>query len=254
MLQRTFAASSAASAASAASRSSASRPPAPRPPVLRPPVPPPALIRDGVYEQMRAEILACVHQPGSLLQENDLALRYEVSKSPVRDALLRLQEQGLVDVLPRKGYRIKPVSVSDAADMYEMRAMLDRACIARAVEHASDATLQALDRFRKSGKTPDLPAWIAYNRAFHIAVVEAAGNARMAHAARAIIEQFDRLTYMSMAKFDIGNLSALVAEHVELIEAMQRRDKRDALAVARAHVDEARGRVLDTLSNPAVVP
>jgi DNA-binding GntR family transcriptional regulator len=214
----------------------------------------PALMRDDVYGQIRTEILACALKPGSLVQENDLALRYAVSKSPVRDALLRLQEQGLVEVLPRKGYRIKPISVADAAEMYEMRAVLERACIARAIDHAPDERLKALERFRKSGKTPDLPSWIAYNRAFHVAVVEAAGNARLARAARDIIEEFDRLTYMSIARFNISELSTLVAEHVELIDAMQRREKRGALAVARAHVDEARDRLLDSLSNLAVVP
>ena len=214
----------------------------------------PALMRDDVYGQIRAEILACVLKPGSLVQENDLALRYAVSKSPVRDALLRLQEQGLVEVLSRKGYRIKPISVADAVEMYEMRAILERACIARAIDHAHDDALKALDRFRKSGRTPDLPSWIAYNRAFHVAVVEAAGNARLGRAARDIIAEFDRLTYMSIARFDISELSALVAEHVDLIDAMQRREKRGALAVARAHVDEARDRLLDSLSNLAVVP
>ncbi len=214
----------------------------------------PALMRDDVYGQIRAEILACVLKPGSLVQENDLALRYAVSKSPVRDALLRLQEQGLIEVLPRKGYRIKPISVADAAEMYEMRAILERACITRAIEHAADDTLKALDRFRKSGKTPDLPSWIAYNRAFHVAVVEAAGNVRLARAARDIIEEFDRLTYMSIAAFDTSGLSALVAEHVELIDALQRRDKRAALSVARGHVEDARDRLLESLSNPAVVP
>lgn len=215
---------------------------------------PAGLIRDDVYDRIRGEILACVLKPGSLVQENDLAMRYAVSKSPVRDAFLRLQEQGLVEVLPRKGYRIKPISVADAAEMYEMRGILERACITRAIEQASDETLTALNTFRKSGKTPDLPSWIAYNKSFHVAVVEAAGNARLARAARDIIEEFDRLTYMSIVRFEISALSELVSEHGELIDALQARDKRAALAVARSHLEEARDRLLESLSNLAVVP
>ena len=215
---------------------------------------PGTLIRDDVHERMRAEILSCVLKPGSLAQENDLALRYGVSKSPVRDAFLRLEQQGLVEVLPRKGYRIKPISVADAAEMYEMRLLLERACIARAVDHATDDTLRALDAFRESARRVDLPAWVAYNRAFHVAVVRAGGNARMARVACDIIEEFDRLTYMSIARFDTGGLAALVCEHVELIDALQARDRRRALASARAHVEEARDRLLDSLSNLAVVP
>ena len=215
---------------------------------------PPALMRDDVYERIRADVLACVLKPGSLVQENELALRHAVSKSPVRDALLRLQEQGLVEVLSRKGYRIKPISVADAAEMYEMRAVLERACITRAVEKASDEALNELDRYRKSGKTPDLPSWIAYNRAFHVAVARAGGNARLARAASDIIEEFDRLTTMSIARFDTSGLAALVAEHVALIDAMQARDKRGALALARGHVEDARDRLLDSLSQMAVIP
>ena len=70
------------------------------------------LIRTSVYERIRGEILSCALRPGTQLQERDLALRYEVSKSPIRDALLRLQEQNLIEVLPRKGYRVRPVSVA----------------------------------------------------------------------------------------------------------------------------------------------
>ncbi len=215
---------------------------------------PAPLIRDDVHERMRAEILACTLKPGSLVQENDLALRYGVSKSPVRDAFLRLAQQGLVDVLPRKGYRIKPISVADAAEMYEMRLLLERACIDRAVDEAPDATLAALDAFRNSGRTPDLPSWIAYNRAFHVAVARAGANLRLARAACDIIEEFDRLTYMSIAAFDTRGLKALVGEHVALIDALQARDKRRARRIAAAHVEEARDRLLDSLSNLAVVP
>ena len=211
-------------------------------------------MRDGVHERMREEILSCALKPGALVQENDLAQRYGVSKSPVRDAFLRLEQQGLVEVLPRKGYRIKPISVADAAEMYEMRLLLERACITRAIDHAPDATLDALDIYRESARAADLPTWIAYNRAFHVAIAQAGGNVRLARTATHIIEEFDRLTWMSIARFDTGGLAALVGEHVALIDALQARDKRRALAVARSHVEEARDRLLDSLSNLAVVP
>ncbi|MBL8383306.1 MAG: GntR family transcriptional regulator [Burkholderiales bacterium] len=212
------------------------------------------LIREVVHDGLRADILSCALMPGSLLQENDLALRYGVSKSPVRDALLRLEQQGLIEVLPRKGYRVRPVSVADAAEMYEMRLLLERACVARAIDHADPATLAALDSYRDSGRTTDLPSWIAYNRAFHLAVARAAGSARLARAAGQIIEEFDRLTYMSIVRFSTDGLAALVAEHGALIDALQARDRRRAQVLARTHVEEARDRLLDAISRLAVVP
>ena len=106
------------------------------------------LIRDGVYEFIRADILECTLAPGSRVFENDLARRYNVSKSPVRDALLRLQEQGLVDVLPRKGYLIRPISIADAHDLYAMRLLLEKSCVRCACDEASNKDLISLNEFR----------------------------------------------------------------------------------------------------------
>ncbi|MFN7086150.1 MAG: GntR family transcriptional regulator [Burkholderiales bacterium] len=213
------------------------------------------LMRDDVYDRIRRDILSCAFRPGSQIHEHDLASRYAVSKSPIRDALLRLQEQGLVEVLPRKGYRVRPISVTDVREMYEMRLLLEQACIRRAAERATDVQLKALDRYREVPENIDMPAWIVYNRSFHIAVASVCGNLRLARAATGVIEQFDRLTYAGVSS--LGERKALrrfVGEHAEIIEAMQRRDKRRATALAREHIDSSRKRLLAMLSEPMVVP
>lgn len=213
------------------------------------------LMRDGIYERIRHDILSCVFRPGSQIHEQDLAQRYAVSKSPIRDALLRLQEQNLVEVLPRKGYRVKPISVADAREMYEMRLLLEQACIKRAVEQASDAELKALEHYREVAENIDLTSWIAYNRAFHIAIAGACGNLRLARAAIEVIEQFDRLTYVGVSSLgDRGALQHFVDEHAKIIDAMRRRDKRQASALAREHIESSRKRLLVSLSNLVVVP
>lgn len=216
--------------------------------------PAPRLVRDGVYERIRDEILCCALRPGSQLQERDLAQRFDVSKSPVRDALLRLEEQNLIDVLPRKGYRVKPISVTDARELYEMRMILERSCVTRLIDHASDAELESLDRFRRAGTQKSLPAWIEYNRGFHLAIAEACGNARLERAAREVIEQFDRLTYMSVSSSEAGGLRRFVDEHCAIIDAIQKRDKRQAAALVREHVESSRKRLLESIATLAVVP
>ena len=80
---------------------------------------PSPLIRQNVFDHLRKEIMSCELKPGTKIFEQNLAERFQVSKSPVRDALQRLQEQGLIDVIPRKGYRIRPISVTDAIELYE---------------------------------------------------------------------------------------------------------------------------------------
>src|SRR5690606_30885126 len=106
------------------------------------------LVRTSVFQQLRADILSCALRPGSQLQERQLVERFQVSKSPIRDALLKLEEQNLIEVLPRKGYRVKPVSVADARELYELRQLLERECVSGLIEDAAPAVLSALDEFR----------------------------------------------------------------------------------------------------------
>src|SRR5262249_21532976 len=114
------------------------------------------LLRENVYESLRADILACRLAPGDDMREQDLAERYSVSRQPVRDALLRLEREHLVTVQPRQGYRVNPISLSDARDLLRFRLAVEPACVAEAIERASDDALRTLDEFREfqgSGET-----------------------------------------------------------------------------------------------------
>src|SRR5256885_15617151 len=88
-----------------------------------------ALLRTDIYRKLREEILACELPPGADLREQSLAARFSVSKSPVRDALLRLERERLVTISPRQGYRVAPVSVVDARDLFRLRSALETASV-----------------------------------------------------------------------------------------------------------------------------
>ncbi len=122
------------------------------------------------------------------------------------------------------------------------------------IESAADDALRRLDPFRFAPTGTDLGGWIAYNRSFHRAIAEGSGNARLARATREIIEQFDRLTYMSVTASESGSLSDFVREHVEIIEAIQQRDKRQAGMLIKDHVESSRKRLLDSLASPEIIP
>src|ERR1700686_5587998 len=106
------------------------------------------LLRDSVYKKLRSDILTCHFAPGDYMREQALAERYSVSRQPVREALLRLEREHLVTVQPRQGYRVNPISLSDARDLLRFRFALAPACVAEAVENAAPEILQALDEFR----------------------------------------------------------------------------------------------------------
>src|SRR6201998_2911781 len=156
------------------------------------------LLRDNVYENLRADILSCRLAPGDDMREQELAERYAVSRQPVREALLRLEREHLVTVQPRQGYRVTPISLSDARDLLRFRLALEPACVAEAIESAPDSVLKSLDEFRRfSGNHED---FIAYNRGFHTALAHASGNRRMATALCDLIGQADRLGRGRVAK------------------------------------------------------
>jgi GntR family transcriptional regulator, rspAB operon transcriptional repressor len=125
------------------------------------------LLRETVYEQIRADILSLRLAPGAEMREAELAARFEVSKSPVRDALMRLERENLVITLPRQGYRVAPVSLSDVQDMFHLRIALERACMERIVRQASDEQLASLEPFRRFERDDWEAGFIEYNRAFH---------------------------------------------------------------------------------------
>ena len=209
------------------------------------------LLRDNVYESLRSDILTCRLAPGNDMREQDLAERYAVSRQPVREALLRLEREHLVTVQPRQGYRVNPISLSDARDLLRFRLTLEPACVAEAIEHATPDALQALDEFRRfAGDHED---FIAYNRGFHCALAHASGNRRMAAPLCDLIGQADRLVRVSIANVRGHDPAQLVAEHVALIEAMQRRDARAAVRIIKAHVAQTEKRVLPALKRNAVI-
>jgi len=209
------------------------------------------LLRENVYESLRADILSCRLAPGDDMREQELAERYAVSRQPVREALARLAREHLVTVQPRQGYRVNPISLSDARDLLRFRAALEPACVAEAIENAPDAVLKRLDQFRSFAG--DHEAFIAYNRAFHTALAKASGNRRMAAALCDLIEQADRLVRVSIANLKGHNPAKLVAEHAALIDAMQHRDRRSACRIIKDHISQTEKRVLPALKRNAVI-
>jgi DNA-binding GntR family transcriptional regulator len=211
------------------------------------------LRREEVYHRLRRDILDCALPPGTELHEPELAERFAISKSPVRDALLRLEAERLVVIRPRKGYKVAPVSLSDARDLFEFRALIEQTCVMNAAENAPESSLAALDRFRSLGAADEPSQFIVYNRGFHLAIAKLCDNRRIAQTGAGLIEQFDRLVILSVKKLAKEDIPALIAEHCEIIGALQARAGKRAARLLSAHIGRARRRVLSALSQAAIV-
>jgi GntR family transcriptional regulator, rspAB operon transcriptional repressor len=210
------------------------------------------LLRETVYEQLRADVISCKLAPGAEIREAELAARFDMSKSPVRDALMRLEREGLVITLPRQGYRVAPVSLGDVLDMFHLRAALERACIERIVARATDEQLKSLDTFRRFVAAKWGGGFIAFNRAFHRRIAELGGNARMRDQLNDLIDQLERAVQVSVANIRQGDPQVLVNEHVEIIDALQARALKRAQRLAERHIAQAGRRVSNAISKSLI--
>ncbi len=210
------------------------------------------LLRETVYAQLRADMISCTLAPGTELREAELAERFGMSKSPVRDALMRLEREGLVITLPRQGYRVAPVSLSDVLDMFHLRAALERACVERIVLYASDTQLQALDTFRQFDAKTWEGGFIAYNRAFHRSLAHLGGNARMRDQLIDLIDLMERAVHMSLSNIKKGDPQSLVHEHSGIIDALQARATKRAQRLAEQHIQAAGKRVSNAIARSAI--
>jgi DNA-binding GntR family transcriptional regulator len=214
----------------------------------------PRLLREAVYEQLRADIISCRLPPGTEIREAELAARFEVSKSPVRDALMRLERESLVITTPRQGYRVAPISLPDVQDMFHLRAALERACMERIVRQASDEQLATLEPFRKFDSEEWAGGFIEYNRTFHRKLAELATNVRMRDQLSDLIDQMERVVLMSVNKVrqGSGNTQSLVDEHCRIIDALQARQTRRAERLAEQHIASAGKRVGEAIARSVI--
>jgi DNA-binding GntR family transcriptional regulator len=209
------------------------------------------LMRDRVYKAIRGAILSCEFQPGQELREQTLADRYHVSRSPIRDSLLRLEQEKLVTVLPRQGYRVNPISMPDVEDIFGLRLLVEPACAAAAAR-ADDTALRMLDRFRGPAPAGQTEAeFLNYNTSFHRAIIDLSGNDRIAAIALELDEQFQRLMRLSFEGFHFARVRHAFEEHEAIIDALQSHDADRASRLSYDHAARSHARMRGALETVA---
>jgi GntR family transcriptional regulator, rspAB operon transcriptional repressor len=205
------------------------------------------LLRDSVYKALRQAVLTCEFQPGQELREQVLAEKYRVSRSPIRDSLLRLEQERLVTVLPRQGYRVNPISIDDIDDLFGLRLIIAPACAAGAAR-ADDAAQRVLDQFHKSGEAGVHQAtFVEYDRGFHGALADLCGNARLASVEHSLIEEFDRLIVIGLRGFQASAVPDAVSEHNAILEAVLAHDSETAYRLSCDHLARGQARIRASL-------
>ncbi len=189
------------------------------------------------YEQLHTRIVRLQLAPGELIDESQLASELDLSPTAVREAIRLLVHDGLVQVTPRHGLYVAPVSLDDLAQLSEMRVSLEGLCARLASQRASEDELAVLMALRQEHQHPaddDSERLFALDHRFHQAIARAAHNKYLARTLETFFGLSQRLWYLALP--EIGTLPAAIARHVELVQAIKAGDADLAERLMQAHV------------------
>ncbi|WP_127900088.1 GntR family transcriptional regulator [Solirhodobacter olei] len=204
-----------------------------------------------VYDALLARIRAGVLQPGMRLREEDLGAELGVSRTPVREALARLQERGLVESAGA-GLAVAALTRPRIVELYAMRAVLEGAAARLAAQNASAGDLAGLGHVHGllSASAGGAAEVARLNLAFHEAICEAAHNGYLS---RMLADLTDSLALLPSTTFSVpGRIEAARAEHDAIFAAIAAHDPERAEQAARAHIDRARDARLALLFSAAL--
>ena len=204
------------------------------------------VLRQQVYEQIKHDIITCKLAPGEPLSESQFLDRFQVSKTPIREALTSLVQDGLVEYTPNRGFMVTSISVSDIQEIFEARIFFETELFRLAVRKISDAQIDELEKQSQVDgdiKSPDYAeTFLESNRKFHVKLAAAGGNNRLLWYYDILMNEAQRLFYMDIShhskEFQWGH------GHEGIISALRGRDESAGVMVIRDALENARKRVL----------
>lgn len=197
-----------------------------------------ATLADRVYQILREDILTNRLPPDTPLQEGDLAKALEVSRGPVREALRRLDAEGLVSVIPRRGAIVSSLSREEFLDAYRVREALEVLAIRLAIPRLEAKDLAELElvhqEMRQMSASEDVDSFFSANDAFHKIIVDRSGNRILQNIFYTLVDQMRRYHLSSLALR--GGLSRSCEEHEQILNAIKADQIEQAVALLREHI------------------
>lgn len=196
-----------------------------------------------VYEQVKRDIANFRMVPGDRFTELELCSRLEVSRTPVRQALYRLQQEGLVEVMFRSGWRVLPFDFDKFDQLYDLRMVLETTAVQRLCQQAVDTASPLLQSLKErwlvpvSERSNDAAMVAEWDEAFHETLVQAAGNSEMARVHHEVTERIRiirRLDFLKQIRID-----ATYEEHAKILRAVIARNCDRATLLLRSHIQSS---------------
>ncbi|QCR34643.1 GntR family transcriptional regulator [Nissabacter sp. SGAir0207] len=205
----------------------------------------PAGLAERIYQQLKEEMLSFRLLPGDRFSEGEIAGRVAASRTPVRQALYRLEREGYVEVLFRSGWQVRPFDFDYFEQLYDLRTVLEleavRRLCTRPAEALPTALLPLVARWVDQPPLSDGAAVSRLDELFHITLVEAAGNAEMARIHRELTE---KIRIIRRLDFTQGQrVSATYREHAAILHAIRQRRLVEAQSLLHNHIAESKAEV-----------
>jgi DNA-binding GntR family transcriptional regulator len=195
-------------------------------------------ISTQVRSLLRREIIAGNLPPRTMLSEQDLGLRFGVSRTPIREALIKLSEEGLVEIYPQYGTFVAPIKLSDVFDSQFTREALECASVEKAIEKidadGAKRLASTIDRQRAAVRAEDRQGFFRADEDMHACIMAIAGHGSAWHYVENAKAQMDRVRFLSMS---IPRKQSLVlAEHVAVVDNLVARNRKVAVEAMRQHL------------------
>ncbi|NNJ69536.1 MAG: GntR family transcriptional regulator [Boseongicola sp.] len=207
---------------------------------------------DEAYRQLKDDIRTNRLAPGHLEPEPELAARLGMSRTPVHEALIRLEAEGLIQLIPRRGARVLPISPDDMREIYEILNALEPEAAARlAARHPSQAEIEPLDRATQEMSDAlekgDLEGWAEADDKFHQTLLKLHGNKRLAAFVGALFDQSYRARMVTLRLREPPIVST--AEHRVILEFLRRGDAEGTRDAFRKHRQRTSAELISILEN-----
>ncbi len=203
-------------------------------------------VSERIYAALRQEIMRCEIAPGTTLDAAAIARRYDVSKTPVRDAMQKLAADGLIAILPRSGYRVATITFQAVHEILDLRAAIGPHAARQAARYATPADIAELREIVREYAAPlDVGAMQQVARRFHVAIARCSRNKRVIALSESLFDELERLLRFAI-DFSVkaGEHSD---EHTALVDAIEAGDGERAAAIEVAHIRHAREFLIERL-------
>jgi DNA-binding GntR family transcriptional regulator len=208
-----------------------------------------ASLSEQAYIRLRHEILVCDLSPGQIVSERELARRYEMSKTPIREALTQVCREGLIQRLPGRGYIVAPITIRDIHDLFDLRLILEVAAAERAIRNPSPPQIAVLKEMSVVSYNLDDPEsrilFLQANRKFHLALAEATTNRRLVGMLEDLLKEMERLFHLGLRLKDSSE--EMVREHQEVVAALENRDIEEIRNTLTRQITASRDRILKAI-------